>query len=368
MRIRSLLLAAAVLAGAGTTTLPAAGTTYDDHAPVQAALDQSRSGGVSPGAGLTVRTAGSVWSLSSGTGWVGADKPITPATRVRVASNTKMFVAAVVLQLVAAGKVDLDAPIERYLPGVVQGNYYDGSKITVRQLLQHTSGIADYVTPVLFMNPANHYRTFTDAEHVKSAMGIRPTGAPGAKWSYSNTNYILAGMLIEKVTGHPAAAEVKTRIIDELGLTDTYLPATGDKWINGTHARGYVGYFSFYLDSTGTEPSMIGAAGAMVSTGADLTKFLRALLTDRTVLPAAQLAEMRKSVDMGGGARYGLGLFSQKLSCTELWGHSGGWTGYATYAVGSTDGRQVFTVHNAYGLPGMASVDIKKVLETALCG
>lgn len=365
MRIRSLLLAAAVLVGAGTTTLPAAGTSSDDHAATQAALDRSRRTAGTPGAGLTVRDGEQVWSLSSGTGRLGANQPITGGDRVRIASNTKMYVAAVILQLVAEGKVVLDAPVERYLPGVVKSEHYDGRKITVRQLLQHTSGIAEYFTVELTKNPLNHYQTYSDSQHVRTAMGREPTNAPGKKWSYSNTNYVLAGMLIRAVTGRSAADEITRRIIRPLGLGQTYYPKTGDKWLDGRHARGYMG-LGLYLDVTGAEPSMISAAGAMISTGTDMTKFLKALAEGRVLKPV-QLAQMRRTIP-GVSPSYGLGLAIGKVSCGAIIGHNGALDGYNTYAFTVVGGRQMFSSYNAY--PGLASVstDIGKALDSALCG
>ncbi len=170
--------------------------------------------------------------------------------RVRIGSNTKAFVSTVVMQLVDDGLLDLDMSIEHYLPGTVVGNGNDGNRVTIRDLLQHTSGLTDYlaaggarpedIKPGQLLvggtsaQPPEH---FSPTELVDIAMSLPPGPAAKDKAVYSNTNYILLGMLIEKVTGRPAAQEITTRIIDPLGLMDTYFPASRETQIRGSHAQ-----------------------------------------------------------------------------------------------------------------------------------
>jgi D-alanyl-D-alanine carboxypeptidase len=361
----------ALLAGAvclTATLVPATATAVrsDDHATTQAVLDSVRTSQGAVGAGVTATGPKGNWALSSGTGRLGADQPIQPTDRVRVASNTKMFIASVVLQLVAEGKMNLDASVEHYLPGVVKGNGYDGSKMTVRNVLQHETGLADYLTNDLLLNPLNHYRTYTPEEHLATALSRKPVFAePGTSYSYSNSNYILAGMLIQKVTGRTPAEEITSRIIEPLGLTGTYYPETGDKWINGAHVRGYAGALGINLDVTGAEPSMAGAAGALISTGEDMTKFVRAL-ADGQVVPPAQLAEMRKFTAVSG--TYGLGLVRLSLSCGGVaWGHNGLLSGYHSWAMATDDGRAAFVIVNAGPPQPVDFTQTVKILDSALC-
>lgn len=282
---------------------------------------------------------------------------------MRIGSNTKTFVATVVLQLVAEGKVKLDEPIDRYLPGVLRGNGNDGTRITVRQLLQHTSGLPDYLEK---MGPdgARHYEA---DELVRAAMTLKSHFEPGAKWEYSNANYILAGMLIEKVIGRSPAAEITRRIIKPLGLTDTYYPAPYETGIRGAHPRRYDQDDGKWVDVTDQDSSWGGAAGAMVSIGQDVNRFFTALLGGR-LLPLAQLAEMKRTVhaDVFPGAEYGLGLIRIPVSCgKEMWGHGCSIPGFRTRGGVITDWLSVNVTVNQVTATG--SADVMKVVDTAVC-
>lgn len=342
-----------------------------DHSGSQAVLDQARTEHQVLGGVLAAGNESESWSLSSGTAKLGTETPIQPTDKVRIASNTKTFVAATLLQLVGEGKIDLDAPVEQYLPGVVQGNGYDGTKITVRQLLQHTSGIADYLGvnggP---LSPINQLKQHDPAELVRAGLQNAPVFAPGTDYGYSNTNYILAGMVIEKVTGTPVGDEVTNRIITPLGLNDTSYPKPGDKDLAGPHSRGYLGGqlgpVGGYLDVTSAEPSFFGAAGAIVSTADDMTTFVQAL-ADGKVLASAELEQMR-TPNAAGNPGYGLGLYKLPLSCGgEAWGHNGLVPGYHSIEMATDDGRHVAAALNG-GWPMKAdAVSLDKVADAALC-
>ena len=160
---------------------------------------------------------------------------------VRIGSNTKAFVAVVVMQLVQEGKVGLDEPIETYLPGLIRGEGIDGSKITVRQLLQHTSGLAEYTdtTPGRsdIFQIKDHYAQPRDL--LDTALGKPAAFEPGTQWAYTNTNYLVLGMLVERVSQRPVGEQIDERIVKKLGLSHTYFPAPGDRSIKGTHPQGY---------------------------------------------------------------------------------------------------------------------------------
>ncbi|WP_221352337.1 serine hydrolase domain-containing protein [Streptomyces beigongshangae] len=278
--------------------------------------------------------------------------PARPGDRFRIASTTKTFVATVMLQLVGEGRVSLDDTVEHWLPGAVSGNGNDGGAITVRQLLQHTSGLFDYAAdlPVFTSTDgyrADRYTTWTPEQLVAVATEHVPNFAPGEGWGYSNTNYILAGMIIQKATGHSWEREVTARVIRPLGLRDTTAPTTYPR-ISGRHLRGYssFGEDRAPIDVTDLNPTAGGAAGAMISTTADLSRFYRALLGGRLLRPA-ELALMRTAVrapelDRGWpGARYGLGLMEVPLSCGgTYYGHGGDLPGYTTRNGVSGDGRR----------------------------
>ncbi|MYR46125.1 serine hydrolase [Streptomyces sp. SID5910] len=288
---------------------------------------------------------GRVRDYTAGTGDLATGAAVPVNGQVRAGSNTKSFTAAVVLQLVGEGKVKLDEPIETYLPGLVRGDGIDGHRITVRNLLQHTSGLPDYVQ-ALGLDPfAIRDTYYNPRDMLDLALSQKAAFAPGAKWQYSNTNYVLAGLLVEKVTGRPFGEEITRRIIQPLGLKDTYWPGAGERGIRGAHPKGYASAAPGgpLEDITRLDPSQAWAAGQLVTTPRDLDRFFSALLGGE-VLDAAELTEMTTTVPAEGAptpdSDYGLGLFRNTLSCgVELWGHGGSIHGYNTYSGATKDGR-----------------------------
>lgn len=362
---------ALVAAGAvGALVTPAAVAAEPTHPATQAAIDQQRVNRAAPGAGAVVRDGATMWSLTSGTRMLGQALPFGPDHKVRAGSLTKTFTATVVLQLVDEGRVDLDATVETYLPGVVRGNGYDGTTITVRQLLNHTSGIFDYVA-VALQNPQLQLRTFTLAEVAALGLANPPYFAPGQGWRYSGTNFILAGMIIEAVTGRSYTDELTSRVITPLGLTNTFVPS-GTKALPPGHVRGYVGRV-FYLDVTQMfEPSLGGSSGGIVTSGADATRFMQALVTG-SLVSRERLAEML-TPHSGPNAPvtdYGLGIMRFALPCGgEAWGHNGIWPGYESNVAATRDGRSAFVTVNVLDPVTMTSGGagpVATAVTTALC-
>ena len=264
---------------------------------------------------------------------------------VRIGSNTKTFVAVVVMQLVQEGKVGLDEPIETYLPGLIKGEGVDGSKITVRQLLQHTSGLPDFDETLVGTTDVFQYRHHyvTPRDVLDSALSKPAQFEPGAQWKYTNTNYIVLGMLIERVSQRPVGEQIDERIVKKLGLSHTYFPAPGEEKIRGTHPQGYhLSAGGKLEDITEMDPAWAWAAGAMVSTPSELNTFFQAVLDGR-LLTQASIQEMKKGVDIGSGGRvYGLGLIGTPLSCGgTAWGHGGDIAGYHTRGGVGPDGTAV---------------------------
>ena len=265
---------------------------------------------------------------------------------VRIGSNTKTFVAVVVMQMVQEGKVGLDEPIETYLPGLIKGEGIDASRITVRQLLQHTSGLPEHTDYYFSSNAAaleniQHYIPARDLLDV--ALSKPAAFEPGTQWSYSNTNYIVLGMLIERVSQRPMGEQIDQRIIKRLGLSHTYFPGNGEKKIRGSHPQGYhINGEGKLEDVTEMDASLPWAAGAMVSTPSELNTFFQAVFDGR-LLTQTSIDEMKKGVDTGsGGMVYGLGLFGTPLSCGGTsWGHGGGIFGYETHNAVGPDGTAV---------------------------
>lgn len=287
--------------------------------------------------------------------------------RVRIASNTKMFTATVVLQLVGEGEVDLDAPVSTYLPGLVP------DAITVRHVLQHTSGLVDYDDKLITDYAAVQHVHFEPRELLDVVLPEDLLSPPGSRFSYSNANYVLAGLVVQKVTGRPVGEEITKRIIERLGLRDTYWPALGDQTIRGRHPHGYFPSRSGELfDVTEMDPSMGWAAGQLVGTPRDLNRFMKALLGGELLEPA-QLAEMKKTVpapefDMTGGATYGLGLGTFRLSCGgAAWTHGGDAPGYVTRNAVTDDGRVATVAVTANPTTREAGQAVETALDTALC-
>ncbi|MFK4064681.1 serine hydrolase domain-containing protein [Streptomyces sp. NPDC029674] len=298
------------------------------------------------------------WNAAAGIGDLERGTPRGAHDHYRVGSITKTFVATVLLQLEAEGELSLDDTVGRWLPGVVEGNGHDGDRITVRQLLNHTSGIFNISDDPEFRQKVftedflrHRYDTWTAGQQVAMAVRHEPDFAPGTAWKYSNTNYVVAGLIIEKVTGAPYAQEIRRRVIEPLGLRDTTLPGT-DPTVPHPSSRAYTRLSDApgakNHDVTEMNPSVGGAAGEMISDSADLTRFYSALLRGK-LLPKRQLAAMKTTVPKGAdrpGQRYGLGLEPFRTDCgTVVWGHGGDMHGSSSAAGATADGRHALALN-----------------------
>jgi D-alanyl-D-alanine carboxypeptidase len=329
--------------------------TSHPHDAVQQVLDQAVAGGL-PGISAEIRSGGT-WFGTAGVADLTTGQHRKPADRFRIGSTTKTFVATVVLQLVAEHRLGLDDPVERWLPGLVRGNGQDGRQVTVRELLGQTSGIFDYQgdstlqqqsvgTPFL----VHRFDRYTPEQLVRIAMANPSPFAPGTSWGYSNTNYILLGLVVERVTGHSLADEITRRIARPLGLTGTYLPSRTS--LNGPHGREYSKLFlpdpTPIYDVTELSPSWSWAAGGLVSNVGDLTRFFGALLAGRLLPPAEQRAMFttRPTIGWIPDTTYGLGMSSITLSCGRVvWGMGGAISGSFSYTYGTRDGRTMLAIN-----------------------
>ncbi|MET9950289.1 serine hydrolase domain-containing protein [Streptomyces sp. NPDC006339] len=304
------------------------------------------------GVTLRVHDRHGAWAGSAGVGALGASAPPPIDGRHRIGSNTKTFIAALVLRLVADGALgSLDDPVAGHLPA-----FGLDRRITVRMLLQHTSGIFNFtgeyhedgtITPgIPWQGRAwveNRFATHRPEELVRLALSEPPRFAPGADWSYSNTNYVLARLLVEQITGRPFAEEMHRLVLRPLGLSGTVVPETSPE-IPEPHARAYYRYEEDgrekTVDVTRQNPSWISGGGDMISTTRDLHTFLSALLGGR-LLPAPLLAEMCTPHPQAG---YGLGLFVQETEggATVLT-HNGGIAGHAALMYGTPGGGTTLT-------------------------
>ncbi|MET9962477.1 serine hydrolase domain-containing protein [Streptomyces sp. NPDC006326] len=369
--------APATAAHAATTALPveaaqtaaAAGTTPDLEALTRALQNTTAAG--APGA--MVRVTGSGRPLTSAVGVQdrATGAAMDPRSRFRIGSVTKTFSSVVLLQLVDEGKLGLDAPVNRYLPGLLPDD-----RITVRHLLTHRSGLADY-TDAMFEHTVPGFeavrnKVFTYGELVALSLREPRTTEPGVAYRYSNTNFVVVGMLVEKVTGHGVAREYERRIIKPLRLKNTaYVhPRTA---VEGPHLHGYLHpdeAGGALVDSTEQTASWAQSAGAMISDAADLNTFMSALLGGR-LLPARLLDAMLSMTptDTTNTRFYGLGLRRYDLSCgTSVFGHTGTVQGFYTYAFATRDGRRSLAAVANTSNKGEANTALGATLEAGFCG
>ncbi|WP_245743895.1 serine hydrolase domain-containing protein [Lentzea fradiae] len=345
-----------------TTAGVATADTTVDRGVVQEALDEvTRSGGVL-GVQARVTDGRRQHTARSGKAELDSERPVPLDGRFRVGSITKTFVSTVLLQLAGEGKVDLDAPVVRYLPGLVD------ERITVRQVLQHTSGLYSY-TNDLPVNPDEfeevRYKHWSPQELLAIATAKPLDFEPGTSWNYSNTNYVVAGLLVEKLTGKPYEKAVEQRIIKPLRLHDTEVPGDSPN-IKGPHAHGYWTVNGKPSDITRLNPSVAWAAGEMISTTRDLDTFVVALTSGKLLKPAQQ-RELTKTTEVSPD--YGLGLVVQTLPCgTKVYGHSGGIPGYNTEMISTPDTKKRLELSaTSSPQPGNPREPLNRLLTAVFC-
>ncbi|MDC0705946.1 serine hydrolase domain-containing protein [Priestia sp. AB] len=319
-------------------------STQRDRTAVKQAMRDTLQLGY-PGILAKIHKGGKTWSYAAGIADLRTKKPMKTDFRFRIGSVTKTFIATVLLQLAGENRLNLDDSIEKWLPGVIQGNGYDGNQITIRQILNHTSGIADYVNSKDF-DIMDTKKSYTADEFVKMGISLPPDFPPGKGWSYSNTGYVVLGMLIEKVTGNSYAEEVENRIIEPLDLSNTFLPGNSSVIPSTKHARGY-----FQLDGASELEDVTyinpgSSDGDMISTADDLNKFFSYLLSGQ-LLKEQQLKQMLTTVPTGReGTGYGLGIYETKLpNGVSIWGHRGIVLGFTTFAGGTLGGKHTLAVN-----------------------
>lgn len=262
-------------------------------------------------------------------GSAAAQKKLSGDEGFRVASITKTYVAATVMRLWEQGKIDLEAPITRWLPPAwMQALTKDGyrpEKITVRHLLSHTSGLADHAQAKQFIeaikaDPSIEWSRARDIARLVE--WTDPVGAPGEKFAYSDTGYVLLGAIVEEITGQDLPDAVRSQLkLDSLGLKDTY-------WERYESARGRTRAHQVFEgdDTYGWNPTMdLFGGGGLVATPADIAAFFDALLEGRVFARKETLERMRSSAGLPAGSPYSFGLFTYDLKGAKGIGHSGFW-------------------------------------------
>ncbi|MGW4033022.1 serine hydrolase domain-containing protein [Streptomyces sp. NPDC004838] len=371
-------LVAAAVASTAFAAPAQAHTSGGAHQATQRAMDAVVKAGI-PGVIGQVRDKHGVWKGTSGVGNRKTGAPRGGDDRFRIASITKTFVATVLLQMEAEGKLDLDDTVDRWLPGLVRGNGNDGRKITVRQLLNHSSGVYDFLADPDYQQKylfapgflKHRFETRTPQTAVEVALGHQPKFAPGTGYSYSNTNYVLAALIMEKAGGRSYEEEVRQRIIKPLGLRATTMPENTSHMPKPS-SRAYSKLSedpnaTKVYDVTLQNASQTWAEGDIISSASDLNRFFSALLSGK-VLPKKQLKAMKTLIpdpdDPTSG--YGLGIGTFNTSCgVKVWGHSGGWIGSLSLAVTTEDGRHSL----AYNLNGdWTGEGMGEVMNAEFCG
>jgi D-alanyl-D-alanine carboxypeptidase len=322
----------------------------------------------SPGALVLVDDGSSRREETSGLAVLEGRVPLRAHDRFRIGSITKTFVAVVVLQLVDEHRLGLKDTVERWLPGLVPS----GRRITVRQLLAHTSGLADYADDPDFIRRtvAQPRRQWMPRELVGVALAEGPVARPGERFAYASTNYILLGMVVERATGTSLERQLRRRIFAPLRLDDTTFAP--DLRNSGRYAHGYapsehdgiVGSLATARDRSTVTTSWAWAAGAIVSTASDLSRFLGAVLQGR-LLPPRLLELMRPAP----GSRYGLGLAAFHTPCGTAIGHTGALLGTVSAAWSSGDGRRrVVAMSNSFPVSPSAGAALRRLLDASFCG
>ncbi|MFE2248992.1 serine hydrolase domain-containing protein, partial [Streptomyces lavendulae] len=346
------------------------GLPAPDLEALQAALQNTLAAGA-PGAMARISGVDGVQTKTAGVRDKVSGAAMDTDARFRIGSVTKTFSSVVLLQLVAEKKIELDQPVNHYLPGLLPDD-----RITVRHLMTHRSGLSDY-TNAMFNNTVPGFeavrnKVFGYQELVQLSLNEPRTGEPGAAYSYSNTNFVVVGMLIEKATGNPVVKEYERRIIKPLKLRNTSYVHPDTK-IKGLHANGYLHPDEAgapLVDSTEQTVSWAQSAGAMISSAADLNTFTSALVTGR-LLPPALLDQMltMTPTDATNTRFYGLGLRRYDLSCgTSVYGHTGTVQGFYTYAFSTRDGKRSLAAMANTSNRGSANTALGGTLEAAFCG
>jgi D-alanyl-D-alanine carboxypeptidase len=365
---------AGALAGPAAATVPARPTaSAANRARLVKAMHALVAAGT-PGVIVATRDGHRTLSLARGLGDVRRRVPLAAGDRFRIGSLTKTFVAALALQLVGQGRLSLDDTVERWVPGLVP----NGAAISVRELLNHTSGLGDFeraATPLILRHPS---KSWTPEQMIAIGLAQGQTFPPGTGWSYSNTGYLVLGRIIEKAGGRPLAGQLEARIFTPLGLRHTSIDATPR--IAGHHSHGYIRIKGVNRDTDRWNPSWGWAAGAMTSTARDVLRFQRALLRAR-LFSRGLLDQMETAVPaFFPGEGYGLGLLHTatfaiapiyKASCGFGWGHTGDIPGYNTFGFSSRNAKRQFVVflnEDGESRTRKASIALTHVAEAAFCG
>ena len=352
------------------TTSSASDAGFDDAtvASFQQVLDDTRASAGSPGVIALVSSPQGTWIGTSGTTGEGLDAVPTPTDHTRVGSLTKTMTATVIQQLSEEGELDLSDPIGMYVPGMPNGD-----TATIQQLAEMTSGIAPYTTSDAFQQQlfADPLKVWTPEELVAFEQGQPAEFAPGEGWQYSNTNYVLLGMVIEQVTGQSIADVFQERLFGPLGMTDTSFPGSSNA-IADPHLRGVTEQgqdAGTTADATDWNPSEAYTAGEVISTRDDLEIWANALFTGEGILKPETQQMRRDSINHTippntATAGYGFGIGDMG----GWWRHDGQIPGYTTAVMHNYDFDTtiIVLVNSDIPLPGEKGPEPAPAVQKAL--
>jgi D-alanyl-D-alanine carboxypeptidase len=362
----------------GTTASGTTASGTSQRTALSKALSQLVSDGV-PGAIGIERRAGREWRAAAGVANLKTGQAIRPGDRFRIGSMTKAFVSVVILKLASEHRLKLSNTVSHWLPGLVP----HGNRITIRELMNHTSGLYDYINLHFYLNILRHpLQTWRPVTLVKRAVAHPLLFPPGTQWSYSNTDYVLLGLIISAVDrigqaqrAVDPAEQVYRRIVRPLRLRHTSFPITSPA-MRPPYSHGYVihppaaWHLPSVLDTTRENPSWAWTAGAMVSTLDDVANFHRALFAGH-LLPAKQRRELKTTVQAAPGLRYGLGVFRVQTPCGPAWGHDGGTPNAVSISLTSPDGARqaaIMVNEDANTWTNAIANDFTSAYLTAFCG
>jgi D-alanyl-D-alanine carboxypeptidase len=364
------LVAALLLAAPATAGAAEGGDATAARQRIVAAVerDVASDPGV-PGEIVAVRAPGIDVTVASGFADRASATPLAPDTPFRIASVTKTFVATVVLQLVAEGRLGLDDSVERWLPSLLP----KGRRVTIRQLLGHRSGLFDYTDDSRVFQPYwSQPRFVWTPRRLIALAASHPVvfSPPGSRFAYSSTNYLVLGLIVERASGKRLARELRDRIFRPLGLHDTTFvpgpwPAIGEAHgFRSPSHDGVVSASGAATDTSAYSASWMWAAGGIVSSADDLARFFAALLGGRVLAPRL----LRTMETTAPPRRYGLGLAVFRTRCGAAWGHTGNALGYVTAVWNTKDGRrQIVLMVNSYPFSAATDSAVRRALVSAFC-
>ncbi len=300
-----------------------------DWAAIDAYVEAQRNGARIPGVALGIVRGGQIVHLA-GLGTAGpSGQPVTPQTPFLIGSLSKPFTALAAMQLAEAGKLDLDAPAQSYLPWFRVADAAASAQITVRHLLHHTSGLPNGAG----LAPLLEGEGVTLEAHVRNMAGVRLNRPVGASFEYSNANYIVLGLVVQVVSGQPYAEYVQQHIFAPLQMSHSY--TSQDEARRQGMASGYRWWFGFPIAADLPYPASALPAGYLISSAEDMARFLAANLSGGgAVLSPAGIAEMqRPAVATGSGDAYGMGWIVSKLGGTPVILHEGSTANFHSTAI-----------------------------------